>query len=90
MNNTELHEIQQRALLATTEPWVVDLINNEWVVSCGEIDNFHNVAKVVKSQNAANNAKFIAHARLDIIKCIDEISKLRKIVDELSSRTSSC
>ena len=84
LNETERTEIETRLNAATTAPWVTDLHQGLWSVYCGEIDHYHPVAIVKQNQNQENNAKFIAHSRTDIIKCLNEIDRLKEVIRGLT------
>ena len=84
MTQTEINEIEARAKAATVGPWVTDLHQGLWSVYCGEIDHYHPVAIVKQNQNQENNAKFIAHSRIDIIKCLNEIDRLNEVIRSLT------
>lgn len=84
LNETERTEIETRLNAATTAPWVTDLHQGLWSVYCGEIDHYHPVAIVKQNQNQENNAKFIAHSRTDIIKCLNEIDRLKEVIRGLA------
>jgi hypothetical protein len=84
MTNTEIQEIEKRAKLATNGPWVTDLYQGKWTVYCGEIDHYHPITSLIQNQNAENNATFIAHARMDIIKLLDEIEVLKSNIRSIT------
>ena len=84
LNETERTEIETRLNAATNAPWVTDLHQGLWSVYCGEIDHYHPVAIIKQNQNQENNAKFIAHSRIDIIKCLNEIDRLNEVIRGLT------
>ena len=84
LNEIERTEIETRLNAATTAPWVTDLHQGLWSVYCGEIDHYHPVAIIKQNQNQENNAKFIAHSRIDIIKCLNEIDRLNEVIRGLT------
>jgi len=84
LNETERKEIETRLNAATNAPWVTDLHQGLWSVYCGEIDHYHPVAIIKQNQNQENNAKFIAHSRIDIIKCLNEIDRLNEVIRGLT------
>ena len=81
---TELKEIELRCKKATNGPWVTDLKNGLWTVYCGEIEHYHPLAVINQNQNQENNATFIAHAKIDIIKCLSEIERLHEVIRSLT------
>jgi len=80
MTQTELNEIQSRVKLATFGPWVTDIHNDRFSVYCGDLDHYHQIASVSYNENQEANAKFISHSRTDIIKCLDEIERLKEVI----------
>lgn len=84
LNEIERTEIETRLNAATTAPWVTDLHQGLWSVYCGEIDHYHPVAIIKQNQNQENNAKFIAHSRTDIIKCLNEIDRLNEVIRQFT------
>lgn len=88
MTNTEISEIESLLKKATSEPWVTDLKNNTWIVSCGEINNYHTIATINSNagMNGENNAKFIANSRQVTQKLIDEINRLKQIISETNNK----
>jgi hypothetical protein len=85
ITNTELKEIEDRIKKATNAPWVTDLHQGRWTVYCGEIDHYHPIALINQNQNQENNASFIAHARQDIIKCLNEIDRLKEVIRNITN-----
>ena len=81
MTETEIKNIELLCGAATQSPWVTDLKNNNWIISCGDIDNFHLLATLITKPglNSQNDAKFIAESRQIIPKLINEISRLKEI-----------
>ena len=85
MTQTELDEIEKRAKLATSGPWVTDLHKSRFSVYWGDLDHYHQIASVAYNQNQEANAKFIAHSRTDIIKCLDEIERLKEVIRSIQN-----
>jgi hypothetical protein len=85
MTQTEINEIEARAKAATVGPWVTDLHKSRYSVYCGDLDHYHPIASIAYNQNQENNAKFIAHSRIDIIKCIDEIERLKEVIRSIQN-----
>lgn len=90
LTNTNLEEIENLLQKATGGPWVTDLINNSWIVSCGEINDYHKIATINSNVglNGENNAKFIASSRQIIQKLIDEIKRLKELNLQLENKTA--
>jgi hypothetical protein len=84
LTETEKKEIEDRIKKSTNGPWVTDLHNGIWTVYCGEIDHYHPIALIKQNQNQENNASFIASARTDIIKCLDEIDRLKEVIRSMT------
>lgn len=88
LSNANFEEIENLLQKATSEPWVTDLKNHTWIVSCGELNNYHTIATINSKvgMNGQNNAKFIATSRQIVIKLIDEIKRLKKIIEKLKNK----
>lgn len=73
MTNKQLADIEARANAATPGPW-----NPSWD---GSVLSEHDNIADVWSNNPAD-CKFIAHAHEDIPLLLEEVKRLRKLIDE--------
>ncbi|CAM3631285.1 hypothetical protein [Mesobacillus zeae] len=88
LTQTEIDAIRARTEAATEGPWEPASLANGYVIAVGE---FSVVASVIEyddngdihttlTQNHENNRQFIAHARQDVPKLLDEIQRLKDIL----------
>jgi hypothetical protein len=92
MTPQELDEIEARARAATEGPWtsvfncrdcdeihMSSLTNGQLETPCGAVD---------EKEATQKDREFIAHARTDVPKLVEEVRRLQREVDELQERVS--
>lgn len=71
LTDEELREIEQRAELATKGPWVIISIDDVFAYVC-----FDSLPYKVAEVLSLRDAEFIAHAREDVPRLVEEVRRL--------------
>lgn len=80
MKDTEIKQIQERCERATKGPWISFVEGRDHTSGCSFIRTAGNDIELTGA--SADDQDFIAHARQDIPALIEEICRLRKILDD--------
>ena len=80
MKDTEIKQIQERCERATKGPWISFVEGRDHTSGCSFIRTAGDDIELTGA--SADDQDFIAHARQDIPALIEEICRLRKILDE--------
>ena len=80
MKDTEIKQIQERCERATKGPWISFVEGRDHTSGCSFIRTAGDDIELTVA--SADDQDFIAHARQDIPALIEEICRLRKILDE--------
>ena len=80
MKDTEIKQIQERCERATKGPWISFVEGRDHTSGCSFIRTVGNDIELTGA--SADDQDFIAHARQDIPALIEEICRLRKILDD--------
>lgn len=82
MKDTEIKQIQERCERATKGPWISFVEGRDHTSGCSFIRTAGDDIELTGA--SADDQDFIAHARQDIPALIEEICRLRKILDDNS------
>ena len=80
MKDTEIKQIQERCERATKGPWISFVEGRDHTSGCSFIRTAGDDIELTGA--SADDQDFIAHARQDIPALIEEICRLRKILDD--------
>jgi hypothetical protein len=80
MKDTEIKQIQERCERATKGPWISFVEGRDHTSGCSFIRTAGDDIELTGA--SADDQDFIAHARQDIPALIEEVCRLRKILDE--------
>lgn len=80
ISDKELAEMQARCDTQTTAPWVIEPVDNVGIGISWDIVG-HSGQSIVCSGTYDSDAQFIAAARTDLPRCIEEIKRLRKTLE---------
>ena len=80
MKDTEIKQIQERCERATKGPWISFVEGRDHTSGSSFIRTAGNDIELTGA--SADDQDFIAHARQDIPALIEEVCRLRKILDE--------
>ncbi len=80
MKDTEIKQIQERCERATKGPWLSFVEGRDHTSGSSFIRTAGNDIELTGA--SADDQDFIAHARQDIPALIEEVCRLRKILDE--------
>ena len=80
MKDTEIKQIQERCERATKGPWISFVEGRDHTSGCSFIRTAGDDIELTGA--SADDQDFIAHARQDVPALIEEICRLRKILDE--------
>lgn len=80
MDNTELKRIKERCERATEGPWISFVEGRDHTSGCSFIRTAGNDIELTGA--STDDQDFIAHARQDVPALIEEICRLRKIMDD--------
>ncbi|MBR2820713.1 MAG: hypothetical protein IKD91_02430 [Clostridiales bacterium] len=82
MNNTEIKQIEKRCEQATKGPWISFVEGRDHTCGCNFIRTAGNDIELTGA--SIDDQDFIAHARQDVPALIEEIYRLKKIMDDNS------
>lgn len=80
MKDTEIKQIQERCERATKGPWISFVEGRDHTSGCSFIRTAGDDIELTGA--SADDQDFIAHARQDIPALIEEVCRLRKILDD--------
>ena len=82
MNNADIKQIKERCERATKGPWISFVEGRDHTSGCNFIRTDGNDIELTGA--SIDDQDFIAHARQDVPALIDEICRLKKIMDDYS------
>lgn len=80
MNNTEIDQIRERCEKATRGPWISFIEGRDHTSGCSFIRT--SGADIELTGASTDDQDFIAHARQDIPALIEEICRLKRIMED--------
>ncbi len=82
MNNSEIKQIEKRCERATKGPWISFVEGRDHTSGCSFIRTAGNDIELTGA--SIDDQDFIAHARQDVPALIEEIYRLKKLMDDNS------